>query len=86
MLNSQRVKQISIFKGQLCHGSGIICILIKFPWPLGLKYHHTPFTIPRNCLILWEINGCPDLCTLYFKEEFLFMYDILFIHKENWCP
>jgi len=30
--------------------------------------------------------GCPDLCTLYFKEEHLFIYDTLFIHKENWCP
>jgi len=33
---------------------------------------------------LWEFNI--DLCTLYFKEKHLFIYDTLFIHKENWYP
>jgi len=27
--------------------------------------------------------GGNDLCTLYFKEKHLFIYDTLFIHKEN---
>jgi len=52
MLNSLRVRQIFIFKGQLFHGSGIIRILIKFPWPLELKYPHIvthpSFTTPRD--------------------------------------
>jgi len=42
-------------------------------WPLKIKI----------CLPLWEFNrvcqGCPDLSTLYFNEEHLFIYDTFLI-------
>jgi len=33
-----------------------------------------------------NINKKRIKATLYFKEKHLFIYDTLFIHKENWCP
>jgi len=44
MLNSHRVRQIFI----LFHGSMTICILIKFPWPLELKYPNIITHLPPH--------------------------------------
>jgi len=39
----------------------------------------------KICLTLWEFNiGVPRL--MHPKEKHLFIYDTLFIHKDNLCP